>query len=57
VTIDVAAGEAPDEALRAWLGVHDGLAEEDVEEAEAIALDRRRFMRPPAQPRRARRRP
>jgi predicted DNA-binding antitoxin AbrB/MazE fold protein len=47
VTIDVAADEPPDEALRAWLGVYDGLAEEDVEEVEAIALDRRRFMRPP----------
>jgi predicted DNA-binding antitoxin AbrB/MazE fold protein len=45
VTIDVPAGEPP--ALQAWLAVYDGLAEEDVDEIEAIALDRSRFMRPP----------
>jgi predicted DNA-binding antitoxin AbrB/MazE fold protein len=47
VTVDVAADERPDEALRAWQAVYDGLAEEDVDEVEAIAFDRRHFMRPP----------
>jgi predicted DNA-binding antitoxin AbrB/MazE fold protein len=47
VTVDVAVDERPDEALGAWLAVYDGLAEEDVDEVEAIALDRRRFMGPP----------
>jgi predicted DNA-binding antitoxin AbrB/MazE fold protein len=47
VTVEVPADERPDEALRAWLGVYEGLAEEDVDEVEAIALDRSRFMRPP----------
>jgi predicted DNA-binding antitoxin AbrB/MazE fold protein len=41
VTLDVAAHERPDEALRAWLNVYDGLSEEDVTEVEAIATDRR----------------
>jgi predicted DNA-binding antitoxin AbrB/MazE fold protein len=41
VTVDVAADEQPDGGLRAWLRVYDGLAEEDVAEVEAIALDRR----------------
>jgi hypothetical protein len=47
VTVDVAPAEQPDEALRTWLGVYDGLAEEEVDEVEAIALDRSRFMGPP----------
>ena len=47
VTVDVAADERPDEALRAWQAVYDGLGKVDVEEVEAIALDRRRFMRSP----------
>ena len=47
VTIDLAADERPDDALRAWSGVYDGLVEEDVDEVEAIALDRSPFMRPP----------
>jgi predicted DNA-binding antitoxin AbrB/MazE fold protein len=47
VTVDVAADEQPEEALRAWLAVYDGLAEEDVDEVEAIAFDRGRFMGPP----------
>jgi predicted DNA-binding antitoxin AbrB/MazE fold protein len=47
VRVDVAPVEQSDETLRAWLGVYDGLAEEEVDEVEAIALDRSRFMGPP----------
>ena len=47
VTIDVAAEEPPNEALQGWLGVYEGLADEDIAEVGEIALDRGRFMRPP----------
>ena len=46
ITVDVPAIETPEEALRLWQTVYEGLATEEIAEVEAIALDRSNFMRP-----------
>lgn len=46
LSIHTLSRESSDEALRAWLDIYDGLAEEDVAAVEAIALNRRNFMGP-----------
>lgn len=45
ITIQRASPEWPDEMLEAWQRVYAGLSDEEVSQAEAIALDRSRFMR------------
>ena len=45
ITIHGPAPESPDETLKAWHRVYEGLSEEEVAQVEAIALDRSRFMR------------
>ena len=32
-----------------WCNVYDGLSDDEIAEVEAIALDRSRFIRPPAE--------
>jgi predicted DNA-binding antitoxin AbrB/MazE fold protein len=46
ITLELPSREAPEEALKAWSAVFEGLSSEEIDEIEAIALDRRRFMRP-----------
>lgn len=46
ITIDLPVTETPEEALRLWQKVYEGLSPEDIAEVEAIALDRSSFMRP-----------
>lgn len=45
VTIDESS-ESPEEALKDWQQVYEGLSEEEIAEIEAIVLDRSNFMRP-----------
>lgn len=46
VVIDLRVGPegTPEDALRRWREVYDGLSEEEVAEVERIAFDRSRFM-------------
>ena len=45
VTIDESlAVESPEEALRAWEQVYEGLSDEEIVEIEALILDRSHFM-------------
>ncbi len=46
ITLELPSREAPEEALKAWSAVYEGLSREEVDEIEAIALDRSRSMRP-----------
>lgn len=47
VTIDeLPAAEGPEEMLKAWEQVYEGLSDEEIAEIEAIILDRSNFMRP-----------
>ena len=48
LTIDVPPREAPDEALRAWTSVYEGLGDDEIDAVEAVAFDRRSFMNPSA---------
>ncbi len=45
ITVHEAPVESPDETLDAWQCVYEGVAEEEIAQIEAIALDRSRFMR------------
>ena len=45
ITIHDAAEESPDAQLDAWHGVYDGLTDEEIAQVEAVACDRRQFMR------------
>ena len=45
ITIHDAAEESPEETLEAWQGVFDGLTDEEIVQVEAVAYDRRHFMR------------
>lgn len=45
ITIHDTPQESPDEQLDAWQGVYDGLPDEEVAQIEALAFDRRHFMR------------
>ncbi len=45
VTIDEMP-ESPEDALKAWQRVYEGLSDEEIAELEAIILDRSNFMRP-----------
>lgn len=45
ITIRLPATEGPDQALKAWQQVWEGLSEQEVAEIESIALDRSHFMR------------
>lgn len=38
--------ESPEEVLRAWGQVYEGLSDKEIAEIEAIILDRSNFMRP-----------
>ena len=45
ITIRLPATEDPDQALKAWQQVYEGLSEQEVAEIESISLDRDHFMR------------
>ena len=45
ITIHAVPPESPDEMLNAWSQVYEGLTDEEIREIEALALDRRHFMR------------
>ena len=45
ITIRLPAAEDPDQALKAWQQVYEGLSEQEVAEIESISLDRDHFMR------------
>lgn len=47
VTIDeLPVAESPEDALKAWQQIYEGLSDEEIAELEAIILDRSNFMRP-----------
>jgi predicted DNA-binding antitoxin AbrB/MazE fold protein len=45
ITIHVSPSETPEEALKSWEQVYEGLTPEEIAEVEAMALDRHNFMR------------
>jgi len=45
ITIHAVPPESPDEMLDAWHQVYEGLTDEEIRQIEALALDRRHFMR------------
>ena len=45
ITIHEPSAESPDETLDAWQRVYEGVAADEIAHIEAIALDRRHFMR------------
>jgi predicted DNA-binding antitoxin AbrB/MazE fold protein len=45
ITIHEVPTESPDEMLDAWHQVYEGLTDEEIRQIEALALDRRYFMR------------
>ena len=45
ITIHLPVSEGPDQALKAWHKVYEGLSDQEIAEIESIALDRSHFMR------------
>jgi predicted DNA-binding antitoxin AbrB/MazE fold protein len=45
ITIHGVPPESPDEMLDTWHQVYEGLTDEEIRQIEALALDRRHFMR------------
>jgi predicted DNA-binding antitoxin AbrB/MazE fold protein len=48
ITLHLPPVEDPDAELAAWQGVYSGLSAQEIDEVEAIALDRSHFMAPEA---------
>ena len=46
ISIQVPSAQTPEDILRGWRSVYEGLSDQDVSEIERIALDRGHFMRP-----------